>query len=366
MGGGPPKDYVLCAVPAPEPVELISSLRHRFPQLEIKWQQVPFSFDPVVIEDSLPKDIWEKVTILCTFAAFPKSRSAAPALRIVQLLSAGSNHIQKLWVWEDEDITICTSSGIHGPQIAEWVLMTHLVHTHKYKALYELQKKHEWPRDINSKRTGQIRDRVGLRLGVLGYGSIGRQVGVVAKALGMEVLAYTASKKDTPEKKKDAGFIVPGTGDVDGEVPLEWFSGLDKESLHQFLKQDLDWLVVAVPLTKETTHFLSTEEFQALSQGGKRAPFVTNIARGPIIDQPALITALKDGTLDGAALDVTDPEPLPADSELWDLENVVLTPHISGSGVAYMDRALQVLGVNLDKRVNGKKLINVVRRDRGY
>jgi hypothetical protein len=97
-----------------------------------------------------------------------------------------------------------------------------------------------------------------------------------------------------------------------------------------------------------------------------RKCFVTNIARGPIIDQQALIEALKDGTLQGAALDVTDPEPLPEDSELWDLENVVVTPHISGNGVAYEDRAFQVLGVNLEKREKGEQLINVVKRERGY
>lgn len=366
MGGGPPKDNVLCAVPAPEPKELMSTLRKRFPQIEITWRQVPFSFNPAAITSAVSEDIWKSVTILCTFAAFPESKDVAPNLELVQLLSAGSNHIQGLWVWEDESITICTSSGIHGPQIAEWVVMTHLVHTHKYKGLYELQKKHQWPRDINTKREGAIRDRVGLRLGVLGYGSIGRQVGVLARGMGMEVLAYTATPKDTKEKKRDEGFIVPGTGDRDGDVPLEWFSGLDKDSLHHFLKQDIDWLVVAVPLTDDTRGFLSKDEFTVLSRDGKRKPFVTNIARGPIIDQPALIEALKDGTLDGAALDVTDPEPLPEDSELWDMENVVLTPHISGSGVAYMDRALQVLGVNLERRTEGGKLINVVRRDRGY
>lgn len=366
MGGGPPKDHLLFAVPAPEPPNVIDDLRKEFPHIEITWQKVPFTFDFKVIADSLPKDIWDGVTILCTFAAFPKDRKAAPDLKLVQLLSAGSNHVQDLWIWKDEDITICTASGIHGPQIAEWVVMTHLVHTHKYKQLYELQKKHEWPRSINAERQQSVRDRVGLRVGILGYGSIGRQVGRLAKAMGMEVLAYTASAKDTPEKKKDPGFIVPGTGDKDGEVPKEWFSGLDKESLHHFLKQDLDWVVVAVPLTEETRHFLSKDEFRKLSHDGKRQVFVTNIARGPIIDQPALIEALKDGTLDGAALDVTDPEPLPEDSELWDMENVVLTPHISGSGVSYMERALQVMRVNLGKREKGERLINVVNRDKGY
>lgn len=284
----------------------------------------------------------------------------------MQLLSAGSNQIQNNPIYTESDIPIATSTGVHGPQIAEWVIFTALVQSHDYKRLYECQKEHVWGRDIENDSYNTVRDRAGLRLGVLGYGSIGRQVGRVAKAMGMTVLAYTASKKDTPEKKKDKGFIVPGTGDPDGEIPDEWFSGLDKESLHHFLGQDIDWLVVSVPLTKETTHFLSTDEFKALSRNGKKKPYVTNIARGPIIDQPTLVQALQDGTLGGAALDVTDPEPLPADSELWDMPNVIITPHVSGTTAGYTERALKVLETNLTRREKGEDLINIVKRDRGY
>lgn len=314
----------------------------------------------------MPDDVWDKATILCTLSAFPKKLSLAPKLELVQLLSAGSNQIQNNPIYKESDILVATASGIHGPQIAEWVIMTALVQSHNYKSLYEHQKKHEWGRNLEVDSWDSVRDRAGLRLGVLGYGSIGRQVGRVAKAMGMTVIAYTATPKDTAEKKKDTGFIVPGTGDRDGKYPEEWFSGLDKESLQKFLKQDLDWLVVSVPLTKETTHFLSTEEFWALSMEGKKKAYVTNIARGSIIDQPALIQALKDEIIAGAALDVTDPEPLPSDSELWDMPNVIITPHVSGSTAGYTERALQVLETNLKRREKGEKLINIVGRGRGY
>ena len=283
MGGGPPKDHLLCAVPGPEPKNLIAHLRKKFPAVEITYQNVSLSFDFDKVRRELPSKIFDDVTILCTFNALPRTRDEAPKLEVLQLLSAGSNHIQDEWIYKDEDVTIATSSGIHGPQIAEWVVMTALVHSHKYNLLHDLQKEHKWGK--NAGNWNEVRDRVGLRLGVLGYGSIGRQVGRVAKAMGMEVLAYTASPKDTAEKKKDGGFIVPGTGDPDGEIPVEWFSGLGKKSLHRFLEQDLDWIVVAVPLTEQTKHFLSTEEFEKLSQGGKRKPFITNIARGESLTQ---------------------------------------------------------------------------------
>lgn len=93
---------------------------------------------------------------------------------------------------------------------------------------------------------------------------------------------------------------------------------------------------------------------------------LTSLFYSSIIDQPALIQALKDKTISGAALDVTDPEPLPSDSELWDMSNVIVTPHVSGSTAGYTERALQVLETNLTRRAKGEKLINVVRRERGY
>ena len=249
-------------------------------------------------------------------------------------------------------------------------------------------------------RLRSLRDNASQRLGVLGYGSIGRQVGRVAKAMGMDVIAYTASPRTTPESKRDQGFIVPGTGDPEGEFPSAWYSGLDKASLHDFLKQDIDWLVISVPLTEETTHFLGKEEFDILS---KKNAFISNISRGQIIVQDELIAGLKayatadeetanphpgpndpespttspEGLasaeggnkrpgLRGAALDVTDPEPLPKESELWDAPNCIITPHISGLGKTYVDRTFQVLEVNLSRMEEGRKLINVVDRERGY
>lgn len=240
--------------------------------------------------------------------------------------------------------------------------MTALVHTHRYNELHESQKKHEWKRP-GGDNPMVVRDLPGQRLGVLGYGSIGRQVGRVAKAMGMDVIAFTATPKDTPEKKRDTGYIVPGTGDPDGEIPSKWYSGLDKESLHNFLEQDIDVLVVSLPLTKETTHMLGKTEFDILS---KKKTFLSNVSRGQVVVQSELVDALKDGRLGGAALDVTDPEPLPKDSPLWDAPNTIVTPHISGSSTKYYERAFEVLELNLERRRDGKPLVNVVNRGRGY
>ncbi|GAB7347444.1 hypothetical protein MBLNU459_g4362t1 [Dothideomycetes sp. NU459] len=366
MGGGPPEEHVLCTLPFAEPTAILERLKKRFPKVKFTYRNVSYTKDRAQLESEVPIELWKDVTVLVTLSALPPKPSDAPLLELVQLFSAGSNHIAKTPVYTDSDIPIATASGVHGPQIAEWVIMTYLVHSHKYKQLYELQKERKWGKTSTSDDYHNVRDAVGLRLGVLGYGSIGRQVARVGKAMGMDVIAYTATPKDTPEKKKEGGFVVPGTGDLDGSLPSEWYSGLDKKSLHNFLSQDIDVLLVSVPLTDDTRHFLSKEEFSVLSQQGKKPAFVTNIARGQIIDQDALIASLKDGTLAGAALDVTDPEPLPSDSELWGLENVIVTPHVSGVGQAYADRAFQIVGVQLEHREKGEKLINVVKRDRGY
>ena len=165
----------------------------------------------------------------------------------------------------------------------------------------------------------------------------------------MDVIAYTASPRDTPESRRDRGFILPGTGDADGTIPSRWFSGTDKASLHKFLAADIDILLISVPLTDKTRHLLDKEE-----------------SRGTIVVQEAMELALQDGTLRGAALDVTDPEPLPKESKLWDMENVVITPHISGVEVAYLERAFQVLGINLVRWETGKRLLNLVDRKKGY
>jgi phosphoglycerate dehydrogenase-like enzyme len=112
-----------------------------------------------------------------------------------------------------------------------------------------------------------------------------------------------------------------------------------------------------------TRHFLSTEEFEVLS---KHPPLISNIARGAVIDQPALIDALNSGKVAAAALDVTEPEPLPEGDPLWTTPNVIVTPHISGSSTNYQKRTFEVLEQNLVRLDKGEKLLNVVSRRKGY
>lgn len=135
------------------------------------------------------------MTILVTLFTLPQKPSEAPHLQLVQLFSAGSNHIANHPIYKDTDIPIATVSGVHGPQIAEWVILTYLSHSHKFKALVELQKEKKWGKTGDASEYRNVRDAVGLRLGVLGYGSIGRQVAHVGKALGETTLPELANKR---------------------------------------------------------------------------------------------------------------------------------------------------------------------------
>lgn len=179
----------------------------------------------------------------------------------------------------------------------------------------------------------------------------------------MEIYAYTRSERPTPESRKDDSYCVPETGDPDGLLPAKWFHGASKEAINDFLGQDLDILVLALPLTKESQGLISTEQFEILS---KKKTFVSNVARGGIINTDALMEALESGKIRGAALDVTDPEPLPADHKLWSTPNLLITPHVSWQSQDLMSRVLDMLEFNLDNLGSGRPLTNVVSKEFGY
>lgn len=181
--------------------------------------------------------------------------------------------------------------------------------------------------------------------------------------MGMSVHAYTLHSKDTPESRRDHAYTPPGLGDVEGVLPEKWFSGGSTEDLHAFLGSDLDLLVVSLPLTPQTTKLISTAELEIL---GKKKTFLSNIGRGPIVDTDALYEALENDVIGGAALDVTDPEPLPDGHKLWGAKNIIITPHVSGNSTSYESRAFAILKANLTRLSEGKEFMNRVSRKRGY
>jgi len=210
-----------------------------------------------------------------------------------------------------------------------------------------------------------VTDSPGLRLGILGYGAIGRQCARLAQALGMSVYAYTRSARPTASSRRDDSYCVPGIGDPDGLIPARWFSGTSQDRLDHFLAQDLDVLVICAPLTASTAGVISRRQFDILA---RRKTFVSNVGRGAIVDTEALADALEAGKIRGAALDVTDPEPLPVGHRLLRAPNCFVTPHVSWQTPHFWERVYAVLERNLEGLAAGDKgrLINVVDRERGY
>ncbi|KAI5459451.1 hypothetical protein BGZ63DRAFT_391063 [Mariannaea sp. PMI_226] len=349
------KAVILTTIPVPS--GSIQAIRDRFPDLQIIVREVPWLSDH--IPDFDEKE-WNDTTILLT-ATFLPTIEQAPRVKYVQLTSAGANHIVSNPFFSETKIPFSTANGVHGPQISEWIVATFLSFQHQLYTYYDYQKQGKWKRITENPENAE--DAVGKRIGILGYGSIGRQTARVAQALGMDVHAYTLHPRTTPESRRDRSYVPDGLGDPNGEIPKKWFSGGSKEEIHEFLGSGLDILLVATPLTDKTRNLIGKHEFEILS---KKRAFVTNIARGPIINTDDLLEALDKGLIRGAALDVTDPEPLPDGHPLWKAKNVTITPHISATSNAYYSRLLEIFKINLERLSEGRELINTVDRRAGY
>ncbi|KAL4883809.1 hypothetical protein BJY04DRAFT_184452 [Aspergillus karnatakaensis] len=353
------KPILLLALDRDFPTTIVEQVRNKFPDLEV-------SVSTQQARAPIPSDIARKASLVATLGNLPKPEDAKD-IKFIHFFSAGLDKVSHDPIFHNSSVPLTTSSGIHGPPISEWTVLNWLAASRKFAVTYENQKQHIWGKGEDYVKG--VHDNVGKKVGILGYGSIGRQIARVATALGMTVYAYTASPRDTPASRRDPHYIVPGTGDPDGTLPISWHHGTSKESLHEFLSLGLDHVVVSLPLTPQTTHLLGAEEFAVLAANkrpGHRNPYLTNISRGKVIDQEALIASLKSGELSGAALDVTEPEPLPADNPLWDAPNVQISPHISGVGEEYFSRSFDVLKENWERIKRGDALLNEVKRGRGY
>jgi phosphoglycerate dehydrogenase-like enzyme len=299
--------------------------------------------------DQLPAEVWSEVQVLCTFQALP-APGLAPRLRWVQLLSAGADHAVG-HPGLDEQVILTTTSGMHAVNMGEYALALMLAWAHRLPALMDHQRRAEWPEERFELFSPQ--ELRGTSVGIVGYGSIGREVGRLAHAFGMRVLALQRSADPIQH-----GYIPPGVGDPQGRIPERFYRPHELRTM----LAECDYVVLAVPLTGATRNLIGADELRAM----KPSAFLINVARGGVVDEPALIRALQRGWIGGAGLDVFAQEPLPADSPLWRMENVILTPHIAGNTPHYNARALDVFAENLRRYLAGEPLLNQVDSERGY
>jgi phosphoglycerate dehydrogenase-like enzyme len=281
----------------------------------------------------------------------PRDLARVPHLKWMQLHSAGINHLTNHPILKS-DIRITTASGIHAVPIGEFAIALMFALARKIPMMTRQQDRAEWHRDKWHLFLGtELR---GKTLGVVGYGSIGREAARIAnQGFGMRVLALSRGGA-----KRDRGYHERGVGDPDGTLPDAWFT---RAQLRDLLAQS-DFVLIATPLTDETRNLIAEHELRAM----KPTAFLVNIARGGIVDEVALVRALKEKWIAGAGLDAFAQEPLPADSEMWKLENLLISPHVSSATPHYDDRAVELFCENLRRYLRGDELLNLVDLTKGY
>jgi len=315
--------------------------------------QIKLTVSPAQKPEDIPSSTWESVNVLYTWHVLPDP-AIAPNIKWVQFKSAGVNPHLDHPLFHKRDVIITSMSGVITSQIAEYVLMSMLALGQKLPKLRQYQREHYWPPSKEKWRDFLPIELRHSTVGILGYGSIGRQVARLLQPFGATVLA---TKKDV-RHPEDTGYTQEGMGDPHGE----FFNRLYPiEALHSLLEA-CDFVVVALPLTDATRHILDEAAFDVM----KKSAYLVNVGRGELIDEEALIQALKTKQIAGAALDVFEEEPLPKDSPLWDLENVILTPHISGISRYLHDDTLALLIENLNRYLADLPLYNQVDLKRGY
>ncbi|MDB5035835.1 MAG: D-isomer specific 2-hydroxyacid dehydrogenase NAD-binding protein [Chlorobi bacterium] len=262
----------------------------------------------------------------------------AARLRWIHVPWAGVNSLLAVEEIGASDVIITNSSGVMSDAVADQVMGYVIAIARDFPAQMRARARREWSGyDVQSPRRRILR---GSTIGIIGYGAIGRGVAERARAFGMKVIAT----------KRDIAGIADGPDRV---LPSTELGTLLSES---------DYVVATLPLSAGTRGMIGRKEFAMM----KPSAYFINIARGAIAREPEMIVALEDGTIAGAALDVFEREPLPAESPLWDMENVIITPHSSGGFQGFWSATVDLFLENLARRRNGEPLLNRVESGRGY
>ncbi len=257
----------------------------------------------------------------------------AKKLKWIHVFSAGVEEVLTPEVVNSK-VIVTNSSGIHAIPIAEHVLGFMLIFTRKFYDTFQKQQKKIWERNQH------ITELNGKTVLVVGLGHIGTEVARLASCIGANVLAVKQNIKNKPD------FVdkLYSSDQLEKLLPMA------------------DFVVLCLPYTKDTHHLFDMKKFKLM----KKSAVLINIGRGGLINEEELIKALEGKIIGGAALDVTEQEPLPQASKLWSMNNVVITPHHSGWSEKYMDRGIDIFCLNLKAYLKGKPLPNLVDKKRGY
>ena len=240
----------------------------------------------------------------------------------------------------NSDIVLTNAREVHGPIVAEHVMAQIFALAKKIPDAVRFQKAHEWAQQRMFDERPRVREVEGATVGLVGLGAIGRAVAKMAKALGMRVIAV----REHAEKGSEGADAVFGPDEID-----EVF-------------RQADYIVLAAPVTESTKAIANTERLAMM----KPDACLINVGRGALVDETALAAALRNQKIGGAALDVFPKEPLAADSPLWDLPNLLITPHTAALTEKQWERHYQLFADNLSRYLTGRPLSAVVDKSKGY
>jgi len=267
--------------------------------------------------------------VLYAWGVPPSLYPRAGRLRWLQAMGAG---VEWALVPELPDrVTVTRAPGVFGPWMAEYVLGWCLWITQRVERYREAQRRRQWLAELLPARLG------GATMVIVGLGDIGRAIARTARALGMRVVGVSRSGRPVREALR-----------VDRVTALARALG------------EADWVVVVLPLTAQTRGLIGARELAAM----RRSAWLINVGRGPVIDEAPLVAALQERRIAGAVLDVFASEPLPPQHPLWNLDNAVITPHISGPSTP--EEIAPIFDDNLRRFLVGRRLRHVVDRARGY
>ncbi len=284
--------------------------------------------------------------IIAGFPSVIPALTRAKNLRWVHSFSAG---VDRLLTPQTKKLPILmsNSSGIHATPIAEHVLGFMLIFTRGFHRTWRKQIRHTWQPDET------ITELRGKTVLIVGLGHIGSEVARLAHCFGARVIAVSRAKA----KKESLSDVDPSHNGVMRVIDV-----FKTEKYLNSLLPKADFVCICLPHTNETHHLFDMTKFRRM----KRDAVLINIGRGGIVNERELVVALKKKIIGGAALDVTEQEPLPPSSPLWNMENVIITPHHSGLSEKYMDRAIDLFCKNLKEFLAGRPLRNVVDKKKGY
>ena len=265
-------------------------------------------------------------------------QAAAPRLRWLQLSSDGVDHLRGAPIMRSD--VVITNSRVFATPIAEYTFASILSWSYRFPQAHEqFQRQRRYPQ--NQWEEYLSTEISGRTLAIVGYGTIGHRIAALARAFEMTVLATRRSA--TERAYVDGVEIHPA------------------DQMRQVLAR-ADVVVVCLPLTDETAGLIGEAELRAM----KPTAYLVSVGRGPVIDEVALLRALREGWIGGAGLDVFSQRPLPPDSPFFDLPNVIMTPHMSGVSDGYARRGAALFRENLRRYLAGEELVNVVDKEKGY